>query len=80
MTSHDSSVYVRLLSPSRFTFPNYGLRTLDHADRLCECGRAIVAVLLPYGVAVLLTRYGPVTVFVVLGMLLARADIILFWH
>lgn len=38
----------------------------------------IVAVFTPYGVAVLLTRYGSVTVFVVLGMLLVTCALILF--
>ncbi|STV91356.1 metabolite transport protein [Klebsiella michiganensis] len=38
----------------------------------------IVAVFTPYGVAILLTRYGAITVFMVLGLLLALCALILF--
>lgn len=38
----------------------------------------IVAAFTPYGVAVLLTRYGSVTVFIVLGVLLLLCSLVLF--
>ncbi len=38
----------------------------------------IVAVFTPYGVAILLTRYGSITVFIVLGIMLVLCALILF--
>lgn len=39
----------------------------------------IVAVFTPYGVAVLLTQYGSITVFIVLGAMLVVCALILFF-
>lgn len=39
----------------------------------------IVAVFTPYGVAALLTEYGSVTVFIVLGVMLVVCSLILFF-
>ena len=38
----------------------------------------IVAVFTPYGVAILLTRYGSIPVFIVLGIMLVLCALILF--
>ncbi|SUI20861.1 membrane transport protein [Salmonella enterica subsp. salamae] len=64
-----SAVYVPELWPTHLRLRGSGF--------VNAVGR-IVAVFTPYGVAVLLTRYGSVTVFVVLGMLLAACALILF--
>lgn len=46
--------------------------------RLCQRGRADCCRLYPYGVAVLLTRSGAITVFMVLGVMLVLCALILF--
>lgn len=67
-----SAVYVPELWPTHLRLRGSGF--------VNAVGR-IVAVFTPYGVAILLTRYGSVTVFIVLGvMLVLCALILLFWH
>ncbi|WP_043013350.1 MFS transporter, partial [Citrobacter rodentium] len=64
-----SAVYVPELWPTHLRLRGSGF--------VNAVGR-IVAVFTPYGVALLLTRYGPVTVFVVLGVMLVLCALILF--
>ncbi|WEF26399.1 MFS transporter [Klebsiella aerogenes] len=64
-----SAVYVPELWPTHLRLRGSGF--------VNAVGR-IVAVFTPYGVAVLLTRYGSITVFVVLGVVLALCALILF--
>ena len=68
-----SAVYVPELWPTHLRLRGSGF--------VNAVGR-IVAVFTPYGVAILLTRYGAITVFMVLGLLLALCALILFlfWH
>lgn len=64
-----SAVYVPELWPTHLRLRGSGF--------VNAVGR-IVAVFTPYGVAILLTRYGAITVFMVLGLLLALCALILF--
>lgn len=67
-----SAVYVPELWPTHLRLRGSGF--------VNAVGR-IVAVFTPYGVAILLTRYGSITVFIVLGiMLVLCALILLLWH
>lgn len=65
-----SAVYVPELWPTHLRLRGSGF--------VNAVGR-IVAVFTPYGVAVLLTQYGSVTVFIVLGMMLVVCSLILFF-
>lgn len=64
-----SAVYVPELWPTHLRLRGSGF--------VNAVGR-IVAVFTPYGVAILLTRYGSVTVFIVLGAMLVLCALILF--
>ena len=64
-----SAVYVPELWPTHLRLRGSGF--------VNAVGR-IVAVFTPYGVAVLLTRYGAITVFMVLGVMLVLCALILF--
>lgn len=64
-----SAVYVPELWPTHLRLRGSGF--------VNAVGR-IVAVFTPYGVAVLLTRYGSITVFIVLGVMLVLCALILF--
>lgn len=64
-----SAVYVPELWPTHLRLRGSGF--------VNAVGR-IVAVFTPYGVAILLTRYGSVTVFIVLGVMLVLCALILF--
>jgi putative MFS transporter len=64
-----SAVYVPELWPTHLRLRGSGF--------VNAVGR-IVAAFTPYGVAVLLTRYGSVTVFIVLGVLLLLCSLVLF--
>lgn len=65
-----SAVYVPELWPTHLRLRGSGF--------VNAVGR-IVAVFTPYGVAVLLTRYGSITVFIVLGLMLVLCALILFF-
>lgn len=65
-----SAVYVPELWPTHLRLRGSGF--------VNAVGR-IVAVFTPYGVAVLLTQYGSVTVFIVLGLMLVVCALILFF-
>jgi putative MFS transporter len=64
-----SAVYVPELWPTHLRLRGSGF--------VNAVGR-IVAVFTPYGVAILLTRYGSITVFIVLGVMLVLCALILF--
>ncbi|HCW0178545.1 MFS transporter [Citrobacter freundii] len=64
-----SAVYVPELWPTHLRLRGSGF--------VNAVGR-IVAVFTPYGVAILLTRYGSITVFIVLGIMLVLCALILF--
>jgi len=65
-----SAVYIPELWPTHLRLRGSGF--------VNAVGR-IVAVFTPYGVAALLTQYGSITVFIVLGMLLVICSLILFF-